>query len=886
MPMISGRRLCFSLALGLAIVLRTGAFARSQPAAIDAGASGAWQKIQKLQTTASVMHTTAHPDDEHGGMLAMIGRGHGARVALLTLTRGESGDNAIGPELFDALGLIRTEELSIAARYYGVDRQYFTSVADYGFSKRLDEALAKWGKENVLRDVVRAIRIDRPLVLISRFQGAPRDGHGNHEAAGLITKEAFSAAADPKMFPEQIAEGLRPWQALKLYMGGVRENEDWTIRVDTGIYDPVLGDSYQNVARLGLSYQRSQNSGNVGARPGPSVSYYKRLQSVVAAPAREASFFDGIDATIPGIYRALRKPAPAGTAERLATIDLEVRAAAKAFTMRDPSAAAPALARALAAARAASALEADPDAVEMLRTKEAQIQDAIAASLGIAFTAVAQPAGGGEPAGPFAAFAAPSAMPPVVPGQTFEVRTTFTNRSAVAVTAPKITLTAQRGWSVSAAGALPALAATNEPVALKFAVTVAEDAPLSRPHFARSSIQEPRYTVADPAQTHRPSAAAVLSAVARYEVGGVPVETRVPVTRLETNPPYGTDTRALGIVPAIGVTLSPSRAVVPLAARDKTIKFRAELLHNRDSKSDGVLALRVPAGWTVVPAAQPFQFTRAGERVSYPFSVSPSAIEDRAYTIEAVATAGGREYREGYDVIRHRDLETRYLFRASSARVKGVDVKIAPGLKVGYVMGVGDDVPSGIAQLGVDVQLLGAQELAGADLGRFNAIMTGTRAYGVRDDLRTYNRRLLDYVKEGGHLIVLYNTPAEFSPAQYAPFPGEMPRNAEEVSEEDSPVEILAPDAPVLTAPNRITRADFDDWVEQRGSKFWSAWDRAYTPMLSTWDQGQTPQKGGWLHAKYGKGHYTYFAYAFHRQLPYGVAGAYRLLANLLSLGD
>ena len=218
--------------------------------------------------------------------------------------------------------------------------------------------------------------------------------------------------------------------------------------------------------------------------------------------------------------------------------------------------------------------------------------------------------------------------------------------------------------------------------------------------------------------------------------------------------------------------------------------------------------------------------------------------------------------------------------------VKGIDVKIAPGLKVGYVMGVGDDVPSGIAQLGVEVQLLGAADLAAADLNRFSAIMTGTRAYAVRDDLRTYNRRLLDYVKDGGNLIVLYNTPAEFPPSQYAPFPGELPRNAEEVSEEDSPVELLDPKERVFTTPNMITKADFDHWVEQRGSKFWSTWDSAYAPMVATWDRGQVPQKGGWLHARYGKGHYTYFAYAFHRQLPYGVAGAYRILANLLSLRD
>ena len=239
----------------------------------DEGASGAWQKLLKLQTTASAMHTTAHPDDEHGAVLAMLSRGQGARVSLLTLTRGESGDNAIGSELFDAVGLIRTEELLVADRYYGVDQQYFATVVDYGFSKRLDETLEKWGRENVLRDVVHVIRMERPFVLIARFQGNQRDGHGNHQAAGLITQDAFKAAGDPLMFPEQLAGGLRPWQPLKLYMGGVRENEDWTIRVDTGEYDPVLGDSYQTFARLGLSFQRSQNGGRVqsAARSGRVV---------------------------------------------------------------------------------------------------------------------------------------------------------------------------------------------------------------------------------------------------------------------------------------------------------------------------------------------------------------------------------------------------------------------------------------------------------------------------------------------------------------------------------------------------------------------------------------------------------------------------------------
>src|SRR5437764_5117751 len=268
----------------------------------EAGAPGVWQKLLKLQTTASAMHTTAHPDDEHGGLLAQLSRGRGARVSLLTLNRGESGDNAIGPELFDAVGLIRTEELRIAGRYYGLDRQYFTTVADYGFSKRLEEALVKWGRENVLRDVVRIIRIDRPFVVIARFQGNDRDGHGNHQAAGLITQDAYRVAGDPSVFPDQIRDGLRPWQPLKLYMGGVRENEDWTVRVDPAIYSPWLGGSYANFARAGLSFQRSQNSGRNDPQPGPAYGYYKRLASRVDAPAKETSVFDGIDTKITGVF--------------------------------------------------------------------------------------------------------------------------------------------------------------------------------------------------------------------------------------------------------------------------------------------------------------------------------------------------------------------------------------------------------------------------------------------------------------------------------------------------------------------------------------------------------------------------------------------------------
>jgi len=346
------------------------------------------------------------------------------------------------------------------------------------------------------------------------------------------------------------------------------------------------------------------------------------------------------------------------------------------------------------------------------------------------------------------------------------------------------------------------------------------------------------------------------------------------------------------VVPAVAVNVTPRIAVVPFGVQAGAVDIVVELVNNLQPAGDtgvvrGVVNVRLPSGMAASGSSpsEPFAFTRAGERSTYRFHFVPREVASgRDYWFQVVATVGGREYAEGYDAIEHRDLETRNLYRAAGVLVRGIDVKIAPRLKVGYVMGIGDEVPAGIAQLGASVALLGEADLARGDLRQFDAIVTGTRAYAVRDDLKTYNRRLLDYVKDGGNLIVLYNT-QELVPNEFAPYPGVLTARAEEVSEEDSPVEIVAPAHRVLTTPNTITAADFAGWVEQRGSKFWSEWDRAYTPIIATHDIGQPWQRGGWLMADYGNGHYTYFAYAFHRQLPYGVPGAYRILANLLSLG-
>ena len=488
-----------------------------------------------------------------------------------------------------------------------------------------------------------------------------------------------------------------------------------------------------------------------------------------------------------------------------------------------------------------------------------------------------------------------------VPGQTFGVTVRFANRSGLPIErmdippAERVAILAQPGFSVTPSqpiqgmyGPVATAGVPNTGVMVGqtfFTVTVADSAPIStKPYFSRAAFTENRYTLSDPSSFGRPFNPPPLVAVIRYAVGGVPVEMTEVVKRREPNLPYGDVVRELRTVPRIGVSVSPTSAVVPMSSVTKAVDLDVALVHNGDAPTSGQLALTLPAGWASAPAQHAFAFQRPGERSSYRFRVTAKAIDAQAREIVAVATANGRQYREGYELIEPRDLEARYLYRPSTTMVRGVNVNVVPNLKVGYVMGIGDQVPVGLQQLGATVTLLNERDLATANLAGYDTIMTGTRAYAVREDLKTFNKRLLDYVRGGGNLIVLYNT-FELVPNQFAPYPGELLGSAEEVSEEDSPITILSPAGQAFTWPNKITLADFDGWVEQRGSKFWSSWDKAYTPMISTFDRGQKPQSGGWLTAKVGKGTYTYFAYALHRQLPYGVPGAFRITANLLALG-
>ena len=848
---------------------------------VDRGIDGLWQQLLKLSTTASMLHTVAHPDDEHAGLLTYLSRGMGARVALMSINRGEAGANAIGSELFDGLGLIRTEELLLSGRYYGLDDLYFTSALDYGYSKTLEESYRSWDTERVLADMVRIIRMNRPLVVISRFHGSLRDGHGNHQAVGGITPEAVAAAADPERFVEQITEeGLRPWNVRKLYRGGVRENEPWNIDFDAGQHSPWLGDSYQNFGMYGLSLQRSQTSGRTRASLGPVPYYCERLND--PETDSESSFFDGLNVTLAGLFELTGEPVPDGGLDLLEEIATHVHSSLMAVRPDHPEDMVGDLVAGLGKTRdLIDQLPSDSESAFILKIKEQQFQQAIATALGISFSATAQPVG----TPPVVSFwQAPSMMGPVVRGQSFEVDARLHFPTNIGINDLTMDLHDPHGHSPEDWQVDHELRQSEPYHHVVFTATVPNDVPYSRPYYYRNSVKENHYQWHEPQWMHRPSRPASLQATARFSIDNVHIHLVRDVKSREANLPYGYVMRQFQVLPAMAVNVAPAQRIVIPQASGSQFTVSTEIINNVAEGATGTLTLSLPEGWTASPTSHALEFAQAGERLLLDFKVEVPDLEaGREYRVQAQAQVGEELISEGYQVIRHRDMETRYLFREATTQVTGLEVEITQELKVGYVMGVGDEVPSGIRQLGASVTLLQENDLASGTLSDYDAIVIGTRAYAVRQDLLTYNRRLLDYAHAGGHLIVLYQT-QEFIPDQMAPISAQLPRSAEEVSEEDALVTILSPDHPVMQGPNPITTADFDGWVEQRGSKFFTEWDDAYTPLIEMNDTGQAPQRGAFLVADYGDGHYTYCALAMHRQLPYSVAGAYRLMANLLSL--
>ncbi|MGD0938209.1 MAG: PIG-L family deacetylase [Terracidiphilus sp.] len=903
----------------------------SEPSAIalplpeDRGAAALEQTLKRLSTTASVMMIVAHPDDEDGALLTYLSRGLGVRTILLTLNRGEGGQNAMSADADDALGLIRTNELLKADEYYGA-KQLWGTEADFGFSKTQEESFAKWGHERVLYDAVLAVRRERPQIIVTTFVGGVTDGHGHHQVSGEIAQEVFKAAGDPAVFPDQLKDGLQPWQPLAVYSmvpfapitdKGMFDyatgkwaparfknyvTGQWTegalstdVTLPVGTLDPVLGRSYAQIAREGWGEQKSQNGGANPALSGPATTSYhlwvaRPAANVPAGVYTESGglFYNAegrVNTRIQGLARLVSGTPPQWLPDQLQQVADGIEGVEhKGKTLSaesDRLLAAHALASVyrqtitLRSRVAGSDLDASSKASLLfeLDAKINEIQAALKQLLGLDLIAFTTKADSVQSGGPFRGGSADETPRSVTPVEEFKVRVHIAQANTE-TRLERVWFESRTGdpWKTeNTTGTIDPAAPAADPI---FHVHAANNAEPTQPYFTRPSIEQPYYDITNTELRLRSFSPYPLEAWAEFTFDGLPIRIGQVVQTMQRVQGPGGVYEPLVVTPAIGVRMEPEARILPLDG--STLPVRVTV--HTEAAAEGTVTLQLPRGWTSQPSEAEFHRESAGDTEPLLFSVSPDGIGAGATSIKAVAHSGGHDYQTGWRSVGYAGLRPYNMYKPAELKTRKVDVKLAPGLCIGYVMGTGDLVPEAIEAMGVTPHLVTAAELTSGDLSAWNVIVIGIRAYSARPELTTAQPRLEEFVRRGGTLIVQYQS-GNFP----APFPLSMGRMAERVVDETAPVKLLDPANPLFKSPNAITSADFDGWVEERGHSFLDSWDKSYTPLTETADPGQDPQRGGLLVAHPGRGTYIYVAYALYRQLPELVPGAYRLLGNLLS---
>ena len=802
------------------------------------------KQLDRLQTVGSVLYVAAHPDDENTAVLATLARGRHLRTAYLSLTRGGGGQDLIGPELGDSLAAIRTQELRAARRIDGAE-QFFSSAVDFGFSKTAEESLRLWHHERVLGEVVRTIRAFRPDVILTRFPPDARAGHGHHTASALLAIEAFTAAADPARFPEQLRAGLRPWQARRLLWNLFRFGDDaprppaGSLRLDVGAFDPLLGRSYGELAAESRSQHRSQGFG-VLAQRGP---WEEGFELLAGEPAR-TDLFEGIDLTW------ARFPGTADLAARL-------REARAAFRPDRPAASLPRLTQALQALRAlAPAVQAEP----LVQAKAAELEEALRVAAGLWVEAIAD-------------------RQRVAPGGRLTVSAQLLVRGGAPLALDSLSLeavTPQGSRVLERRGEgrpLPADAARKE----AFTFTLPPDTPLSQPPWLDGPGGE--------AWAGLPEAPAPFRVWARLALPEGAFEVTVPVQFRFRDPILGERTQPLAVVPPVLVNLAEAVQIFTAGgARDLRLKVLAG-----GAGAAGRVRLQVPAGWAVQPAEQPFTLARAGEEKELTFRLSPPAGTASGELRAEVDTGAGFAPARSLLKLDHPHIPLQTLLPLAQARLERFELK-RTGQRIGYVMGAGDEIPHALRRLGYQVELLTDEALAQESLQGYDAIVLGIRAFNTRPALQTLKERLHAYVAAGGTEVVLYTVNTGFPGINAAmvtdtigPYPFKVGRRR--VTVETVPVRFLQPAHPLFHRPNELSAADFDGWVQERSLYHAEGWDARYVPLLGMADPGEAEDGGALLVAEHGQGRYVYTGLAFFRQLPDGVPGATRLFANLLALG-
>jgi len=809
------------------------------------GAAELQKALDKLQVMGSVLYVAAHPDDENTAVLATLSQGRNLRTAYLSLTRGGGGQNLIGPELGDALALLRTQELCVARRIDGAE-QFFTGAVDFGYSKTAAESLRIWGHEAVLGDMVRTIRTFRPDVIITRFPPDARGGHGHHTASALLAIEAFSAAGDPARFPSQLQGGLRPWQASRLLWNHFRFSEEapkpvpGSLALDSGTFDPLLGRSFGELAAESRSQHRSQGFGVLAQRGSREESF-----ELLAGTPAKADLFEGVDLT----WRRI----PGGE-----SVAAHLREARAAFRVDRPALVMDPLLR---ARQALVALPAVVRAEPLVQAKAAELDEALRVAAGLWVEAIAD-------------------RQAVAPGDRLTVATTLLARGGVALTLEALTLEAVTPVGSRVLGTRSGGTALedNRPRKEAFTLAVPADAPLAQPAWLGGPGGE---VWSDWAESPAP-----LRLRARFAHPAGAFEVTVPVRFRFRDPVLGERYQPLAVVPPVLVNLAERVQIFDgPAPQDVRLKITAGA-----ASIQGRLRLKVSAGWKVEPDAQAFVLTTLGETQEQVFRLSPPVGAASGELRAEVDTGTGFSPARGLVKVDHPHIPLQTMLPEAVARLERFDLK-HNGRRIGYVMGAGDDIPQALRRIGYEVELLTDEALAREDLKRFDAIVLGIRAFNTRPALINLKARLHEYVAQGGTEVVLYTVNTGFPGINAAmvtdaigPFPFKVGRTR--VTEETAPVRFLRPEHPVFHWPNELTAKDFQGWVQERSLYHAEGWDARYTPLLGMADEGEPEDRGALIVAEHGKGHYVYTGLSFFRQLPEGVPGATRLFANILALGS
>ncbi len=816
-------------ALGISLVLLIGAAGPvvgqfSPPG--TGGVAALAGALKQLGGTKRVLMIGAHPDDEYSDLVALFARGMGAQVAYLSLTRGEGGQNVIGPELGPELGIIRSEELLAARRIDGA-RQFFARAYDFGYSKSIDEALRFWARDSLLRDVLDVVRRFRPQIIVSVFSGTPRDGHGQHQVAGVLARQAFEALRDSS------------WGPVKLYRSLYFDTAAATLRLDAGVIDPVDGRSYHQIAMAGRSQHRSQDEGQL-ERPGTAVARLAFLEWKDRVRTGDGNgLFSGVDTVLPG------------RARYSALID----SARAQLNPLHPGAVVPLLARALHELG-------DADS-----SQQAILTHALLSAAGVAVDGFADDG-------------------IVVPGERVQLEASVWNAGDSAVGLGSIDIAAPDGWKVERLDAAAAMLAPGAVVSRHFAITVAPDAPRSQPYFLRRPLQGALYDWSGvPADVRGlPFEPGPIQMTVRATVAGEHLVVTREVVYRYRDQSVGEVRRPIFVTRPFDVEITPDLVVWPVDGAAAGPRHFTVTVTNRTRGAAAVqVALTPPPGWGTVPA-ESLSFQREDESKSLTVTLTlPSAVKPGAYQLRAAALAG-RERSEGaLGIIDYPHIRPRGVTHASTAEVRVARLTLPALARVGYVRGASDRVPEALQAVGVPIELLGPDTLARGELSRYDAIVIGSRAYETDPALVAANGRILDYARAGGLVIVQYQQ-YPFVNGGFAPYRLSIARPHDRVTDETAGVTALDPKHRIFHVPNEIGADDWRGWVQERGLYFAHDWDTTYTPLLAMHDPGEATLQGGLLVAPLDTGTYVYTGLSFFRQLPAGVPGAYRLFANLLAL--